>query len=80
MAEHLLCYFVVCDYLHYNTEAFFRCYEIVNDKAKKRRNPACQAAFFILGYVQLLLVYLDKYQRGGFSPFFCPYFVSSDSK
>ena len=36
MAEHLLCYFVVCDYLHYNTEAFFRCYEIVNDKAKKR--------------------------------------------
>ena len=35
MAEHLLCYFVVFDYLHYNTEAFLRCYEIVNDKAKK---------------------------------------------
>ena len=29
-------YFVVFDDLHYNTEAFFKCYEIVNDKVKKR--------------------------------------------
>lgn len=63
MAEHLLCYFVVFDYLHYNTEAFFRCYEIVNNKVKKRRNPACQAAFFISGKVQLLLVYQDKVEK-----------------
>lgn len=49
MAEHLLCCFVVFDYLHYNTGGFFRCYEIVNDKVKKTLKSRLSGGFFYFG-------------------------------